>query len=114
MKLLYQQFPELKGNVLKSYVSTPLSFRDYTGSPTSSFYGFERNYQPPMHAALAVQTRIPNLTLTGQNVNMHGILGVTVSAVLACLNFVDLKTLNTLRFPAMSRKPVLFIDNRKQ
>ncbi|MFK7799491.1 MAG: phytoene desaturase family protein [Aureispira sp.] len=95
LELLYQQFPVLKGNVLKSYVSTPLSFRDYTSSPTGSFYGFERNYQTPMHTALAVQTRIPNLTLTGQNVNMHGILGVTVSAVLACLNFVDRKKLLT-------------------
>lgn len=95
LELLYQQFPMLKGNVLKSYVSTPLSFRDYTGSPSGSFYGFERNYQTPMHTALAVQTRIPNLTLTGQNINMHGILGVTVSAVLACLNFVDRKKLLT-------------------
>lgn len=95
LQLLYQQFPELKGNVLNSYASTPLSFRDYTGAPTGSFYGFERNYQEPMKTALAVQTRIPNLTLTGQNINMHGILGVTVSAVLACLNFVDRKKLLT-------------------
>lgn len=28
------------------------------------------------------------------------------------LEFVDLPTLNQLRFPAMSRKPVLFIDRR--
>lgn len=95
LQLLYQQFPELKGNVLNSYVSTPLSFRDYTGAPTGSFYGFERDYKDPMKTALAVQTRIPNLTLTGQNINMHGILGVTVSAVLACLNFVDRKKLLT-------------------
>lgn len=95
LQLLYQQFPVLKGNVLQSYASTPLSFRDYTGSPTGSFYGFERNYTQPMRTALAVQTRIPNLTLTGQNINMHGILGVTVSAVLACMNFVDRKKLLT-------------------
>ena len=95
LQLLYQRFPELKGNVLQSYASTPLSFRDYTGAPTGSFYGFERNYNDPMRTALAVQTRIPNLTLTGQNINMHGILGVTVSAVLACLNFIDRKKLLT-------------------
>lgn len=95
LQLLYQQFPALQGNVLNSYVSTPLSFRDYTGAPTGSFYGFERDYKDPMRTALAVQTRIPNLTLTGQNINMHGILGVTVSAVLACLNFVDRKKLLT-------------------
>ncbi|MGH1337848.1 MAG: phytoene desaturase family protein [Aureispira sp.] len=95
LQLLYKRFPELKGNVLESYASTPLSFRDYTGAPTGSFYGFERDYNDPMRTALAVKTRIPNLTLTGQNINMHGILGVTVSAVLACLNFIDRKKLLT-------------------
>lgn len=86
---LYKRFPQLKGNVLNMYASTPLSFRDYIGSPTGSLYGFERDYEDPMRAALAVQTRIPNLRLAGQNVNIHGILGVTVSAVLACAGLVD-------------------------
>jgi all-trans-retinol 13,14-reductase len=48
-----------------------------------------------MRTALAVQTRIPNLSLTGQNVNVHGILGVTVSGILTCLNFIDRKKLLT-------------------
>lgn len=92
---VYKQFPQLKGNVTNIHASTPLSFRDYIGCPTGSFYGFERNYQDPMRTALAVQTRIPNLRLTGQNINMHGILGVTVSAVLACIGLVERKKLLT-------------------
>lgn len=91
-KLLEQvckKFPQLKGNILNIHASTPLSFRDYIGCPTGSFYGFERNSQDPMRTTLAIQTRIPNLYLTGQNINVHGILGVTVSAILACLNFVE-------------------------
>lgn len=95
LEQLCKKFPQLKGNVLHTHVSTPLSFRDYIGCPTGSFYGFERNYQDPMKTALAVQTRIPNLSLTGQNINTHGILGVTVSGVLACLKFVDRKKLLT-------------------
>ena len=95
LETLYQKFPQLKGNVQNVYASTPLSFRDYIGSPTGSLYGFERNCQDPMRTALAVQTRIPNLSLTGQNINVHGILGVTVSGVLACLNFIDRKKLLT-------------------
>lgn len=95
LEQLYQKFPQLKGNVVNSYSSTPLSFRDYIGCPTGSFYGFERNAQNPMHTALAVQTRIPNLSLTGQNINVHGILGVTISAVLSCFKFVDRKKLLT-------------------
>lgn len=93
LEKLYLKFPQLKGNVLNIHASTPLSFRDYIGSPTGSLYGFERNYKDPMRTALAVQTRIPNLSLTGQNVNVHGILGVTVSAILNCFNFIDRKKL---------------------
>jgi all-trans-retinol 13,14-reductase len=92
---LYKKFPQLKGNVLNMHTSTPLSFRDYIGCPTGSLYGFERSYEDPMRTALAVQTRIPNLRLTGQNVNIHGILGVTVSAVLACIGLVDREKLLT-------------------
>jgi len=89
LEQVQKKFPQLKGNVLNSYTSTPLSFRDYIGCPTGSLYGFERNYQNPLHTALATQTRIPNLKLTGQNVNIHGILGVTVSAILTCMDFVE-------------------------
>jgi all-trans-retinol 13,14-reductase len=92
---LYKKFPQLKGNILNMYASTPLSFRDYIGCPTGSLYGFERSFDDPMRSALAVQTRIPNLRLTGQNVNIHGILGVTVSAVLACAGLVDREKLLT-------------------
>lgn len=89
LEQLYKKFPQLKGNIQGTHASTPLSFRDYIGSPTGSMYGFERNCNDPMRTALAIQTRIPNLSLTGQNINVHGILGVTVSAVLACMNFVN-------------------------
>lgn len=92
---VYKKFPQLKGNILNTHASTPLSFRDYIGCPTGSFYGFERNYQDPMQTALGTQTRIPNLRLTGQNINIHGILGVTVSAVLACIGLVDREKLLT-------------------
>jgi all-trans-retinol 13,14-reductase len=92
---LYKKFPQLKGNIIDTYASTPLSFRDYIGGPTGSLYGFERNYKDPMRTALAVQTRIPNLRLTGQNINIHGILGVTVSAVLTCMSFVGREKLLT-------------------
>jgi len=95
LQVLYKKFPQLKGNVLNAHVSTPLSFRDYIGCPTGSFYGFERDSEDPMRTALAIQTRIPNLSLTGQNINVHGILGVTVGAILTSLNFIDRKKLLT-------------------
>jgi len=95
-KLLHEackKFPQLKGNIKSGYASTPLSFRDYIGSPTGSLYGFEKSAQYPMLTAFTPQTRIPNLYLTGQNINVHGILGVTISGILACFQFVERKKL---------------------
>jgi hypothetical protein len=37
-----------------------------------------------MHSHLSPKTRIKNLYLTGQSLNMHGILGVTISAIITC------------------------------
>lgn len=90
---LYKRFPQLEGNVLASYASTPLSFRDYIGDPTGAFYGIERQVSNPIQATFNAVTRIPNLFLTGQNTNAHGILGVTVSALLTCFNFLDREAL---------------------
>lgn len=89
LQQVYKKFPQLKGNITGIHTSSPLSFRDYCGSPTGCLYGFEHNSQDPMRTALAIQTKIPNLFLTGQNINVHGILGVTVSAILACFSFVE-------------------------
>lgn len=37
-----------------------------------------------MSTYLSHKTRIPNLLLTGQNINMHGVTGVLMSALLTC------------------------------
>ncbi|MBK7297336.1 MAG: hypothetical protein IPI91_12125 [Flavobacteriales bacterium] len=68
--------------------STPLSFRDYIGSPTGSMYGVHKNSNDPMRTFLAPRTKVPNLLLTGQNMNLHGLLGVTVSAIATCSELV--------------------------
>ena len=39
------------------------------------------------------KTKIPNLFLTGQNTNMHGILGVTIGAINTCGEILDISYL---------------------
>ena len=70
---------------IKSYsTATPLTARDYIGTDDGAIYGVARDYREPLKSRISPRTKIPNLLLTGQNVNMHGVLGVTLSAVVTC------------------------------
>jgi all-trans-retinol 13,14-reductase len=79
-----ERFPGLRDAVDTYYVSTPLTLRDYVGSDDGSLYGIVKDYRDPMKTFISPRTKIENMYLTGQNLNLHGVLGVTVSAVLTC------------------------------
>lgn len=84
LQAVEKRFPGLRKYIKSVYSSTPLSYRDYTGTPDGSAYGIKKNAENPMLSLLTPKSRVSNLLFTGQNVNMHGILGVTISAVMAC------------------------------
>ncbi len=70
---------------IKSYTcSTPLSYRDYIGTKDGSMYGILKDHKDPLRTFISPKTKVPNLYLTGQNLNMHGVLGVTIGAVVTC------------------------------
>lgn len=75
-----EHIPELKGNIEDFHTSTPLTYRDYTGTIEGSAYGIRKNYNKSLMTVLAPNTSIPNLYMTGQNLNLHGVLGVTMTA----------------------------------
>ncbi|MDH6313337.1 all-trans-retinol 13,14-reductase [Parabacteroides sp. PFB2-10] len=77
-------YPEIRDNIERIYITTPLSYRDYTGIPDGSAYGIMKNYNQPMTTVIPNRTRINNLYLTGQNLNVHGALGVTLTSMLTC------------------------------
>jgi all-trans-retinol 13,14-reductase len=79
-----ERFPGLSAAIDEYYVSTPLTLRDYVGSDDGSLYGIVKDYRDPMKTFISPRTKISNLLLTGQNLNLHGVLGVTVSGVLTC------------------------------
>lgn len=89
LNYVYRRFPELKDAIDTCYISTPLTLRDYLGTADGSLYGITKDHRDPMKTFISPRTKIPNLLLTGQNLNMHGVLGVTVSAVLTCSQILD-------------------------
>jgi all-trans-retinol 13,14-reductase len=79
-----EKFPGIRGQIKSHYASTPLTFRDYIGVRDGSMYGIEKDAGDPLKSFISPRLKVENVLLTGQNLNMHGVLGVTVSAVLTC------------------------------
>jgi len=84
-----KRFPGLRDKIQTYYTSTPLSYRDYINTPDGSAYGVLRDSTNPLKAYISPRTKINNLYLTGQNLNMHGVLGVTVGAIITCSQLID-------------------------
>lgn len=93
IELVTEKFPELKGNIEGYNVSTPLTLRDYIGTPDGGMYGISMDYNNPMATYVAPRTKIPNLFFTGQNVSLHGMLGVSMSSLITCGEFLGLNHL---------------------
>lgn len=86
-------FPGIKEHIIGSESSTPLTYRDYIGSFDGNSYGTAKDFRSPIKSFINPKTKIPNVYLTGQYINLHGILGVTVSAFITCFEFIDRKYL---------------------
>ncbi|NHF60552.1 NAD(P)/FAD-dependent oxidoreductase [Flavobacteriaceae bacterium TP-CH-4] len=85
---LEKKFPTIRECIQSVHTSTPLSYRDYIGCNRGSMYGYVKDVANPLKSFISPRTRIPNLFFTGQSLNMHGILGVTISGVLTCSEIV--------------------------
>jgi all-trans-retinol 13,14-reductase len=56
-------------------------------------YGISMDYKSPMATYVAPRTKIPNLFFTGQNVSLHGMLGVSMSSLVTCGELLGLNNL---------------------
>jgi all-trans-retinol 13,14-reductase len=83
-ELVESRYPGFRDCIKSYYSATPLTARDYIGTDDGTLYGFAKDFREPLKSQVSPKTRIPNLLLTGQNINLHGILGVTLSAVVTC------------------------------
>ena len=86
---LEEQFPNIRNDIEAFETSSPLTYRDYTATYEGSSYGILHNKNFPLQSTIIHKTKIPNLFFTGQNINAHGVLGVTVGALITCNEFVS-------------------------
>lgn len=85
---LESKYPNIKQCIHSVYATTPLSYRDYIGSFKGNMYGFVKETNNPMATFFSPKTRVSNFFVTGQTVNMHGIMGTTIGAINTCSEII--------------------------
>jgi all-trans-retinol 13,14-reductase len=93
LRKLEERWPGINSKILKYYTSTPLSFMSYTATYEGSAYGVLKDCNDPLRSIVLPNTKISNLYFTGQNLNLHGIMGVTAAAVITCSEILGLRYL---------------------
>lgn len=88
LRFIRQHGIGLEEHIESMYTTTPLSYRDYTGTVDGSAYGIIKPYRCPQIGFVSTRTKLGNLYLTGQNLNVHGALGVTLTAMITCADFL--------------------------
>lgn len=78
MERLYPDFRDCIENINSA---SPLTIRDYYGVKDGSMYGFAKDCRNILLTHIPVATKISNLLLTGQNINLHGFCGVPLTAI---------------------------------
>ena len=89
-----EYYPTLRQNIEKVYTASPLTYRDYTATPEGSAYGIVKDCRNPMVTLMPARTRIGNLLLTGQNINIHGCLGTVISSAVTSSEILGVEYLS--------------------
>ena len=75
-------YPDFRKKIRNIYSASPLTIRDYYHTKEGSIYGFMKDCQNIYLSRLSTNTKINNLLLTGQNVFLHGMCGVPLTAII--------------------------------
>lgn len=93
INFIEKKYPGFRKKIKKYYTSTPLTYRDYTATHQGAIYGNMRDCNNTLKTMLPVRSKVPNLYLTGQNINLHGVLGVSMGSLITSAHFVGAKYL---------------------
>ncbi len=79
-----QYITGLKEAVDQVFTSTPRTWERYTATPGGSAFGLVKDCTAPHLTFLSPKTPVPGLLLTGQNLALHGLPGVSMTALYTC------------------------------
>ncbi len=90
---LEKVFPNIRSCIKSIYSASPLTIRDFYNQKEGALYGVKKDCNNMERSYISVRTKLNNLLLTGQNVNLHGILGVPLTAISTCAELVGMEHL---------------------
>ncbi|MBO7268384.1 MAG: NAD(P)/FAD-dependent oxidoreductase, partial [Bacteroidales bacterium] len=79
IKLASTVIPGLEDAIERVYTSTPLTYRTYTATAGGCAYGIRTDCNNHMQTLLTPKSPLDNRYLTGQSLNRHGVLGVSMT-----------------------------------
>ncbi len=88
-----KEFPGFRDSIDSYFTATPLTYFDYTGTQDGSMYGVAKDITLGAACRVPHKTKVPNLLLTGQNINSHGMLGVLVGSIVTCSELLTAETI---------------------
>lgn len=77
-------FPGIRNCIEAVNTASPLTIRDYYGTPDGAMCGLKKDCKNVFLSQFATRTKVNNLLLTGQNVSLHGFCGVPLTAIRTC------------------------------
>ena len=84
LDLVASRLPWLEDSIESLSTSTPLTYSRYTSTPQGSAFGIRHDWRTPLRTVLSPRTPLKNLLFTGQSLNLHGLLGVSMTSALTC------------------------------
>ena len=84
LSLASSRLPGLEDSVCEVFTSTPATYRRYTLTPSGSAFGNSKDCFNTAATVISPRTPVRNLYLTGQSLNLHGLLGVSMTSILTC------------------------------
>lgn len=79
-----EMYPNFRDCVEAINTASPLTIRDFYGVKEGSICGYAKDYRNMLLTHIPVVTKVRNLLLTGQNINLHGFCGVPLTAITTC------------------------------
>ena len=93
LDMMTEVYPNFRDSIASVFAASPLTIRDYYGTPQGALYGMQKDSDNITLSQMSVFTKISNLFFTGQNINLHGLCGVTMTALETAESIVGKNTI---------------------
>ena len=85
--------PGIRACIKSVYSASPLTIRDFYNQKEGALYGVKKDCNNIILSHISIRTKLKNLLLSGQNINLHGIVGTPLTAINTCGELLGLEYL---------------------